>query len=95
MNCGTNVDDCAGITCGSGQCVDGVDAAFCDCPPGKSGLDCSKTSSRDLDLEIAGPSHVLSVYPFALNCSALTIGVWVKYSMKDGQGSFLQFYLTS
>lgn len=92
-NCENNMDDCAGVDCGQGECIDGVEQAFCKCPVGFTGLSCSKTTSRDLDLQMMASAEVQSVYPFDVNCTELTLGAWVKY-VNDRQGTFLEFYLT-
>ena len=42
MNCETNIDDCEGVSCESGVCVDGLDVSFCECEFGKVGANCGK-----------------------------------------------------
>ena len=38
-----NIDDCGDRKCNGGECVDGVQTAFCRCPAGKMGPACDKS----------------------------------------------------
>ena len=38
--CEVNRDDCAGVACVHGACVDGADDYWCDCVPGYTGRLC-------------------------------------------------------
>ena len=40
-NC-DEVDDCIGVNCGNGRCVDGVDSFSCTCNPGFTGPNCDE-----------------------------------------------------
>lgn len=39
-NCENNIDDCGGVDCGTGTCIDGVDSFSCDCLTDTSGRNC-------------------------------------------------------
>ena len=38
-NC-DEIDDCVGVSCGNGRCVDGMDSFSCTCNPGFTGEFC-------------------------------------------------------
>lgn len=38
-NC-DEIDDCVGVNCGNGECVDGIDSFSCTCDPGFTGKLC-------------------------------------------------------
>lgn len=38
--CVENIDDCMGVFCGNGTCVDGVNTFTCDCTAGYTGIEC-------------------------------------------------------
>ena len=41
--CDTSLDDCASVSCANGgECVDAINTYYCECPIGKSGIDCDK-----------------------------------------------------
>ena len=41
----TDIDDCEGVNCNDGQCIDGVDSYRCDCDVGFNGDHCEISES--------------------------------------------------
>lgn len=52
-NCEENIDDCAGVVCNSGTCIDGFETALCECPVGIAGHDCGKGKGMGLALKMS------------------------------------------
>ena len=47
-NC-DEIDDCIGVDCGNGECVDGINSFSCACDPGFTGELC-KTSKLNINI---------------------------------------------
>lgn len=98
VNCQTNIDDCVGVNCGTGKCVDGVGVAFCECPAGKSGNNCEKDINRNYDLQFTAEGEISNLKPFSLNTSEFSLGLWVRYtdvSSTTAGTPFVKLYSTS
>ena len=44
-------------------------------------------------MQFDGRGDAYSLYPFVLNVSSSSLGVWVRYADKDGSGTFLSMHV--
>ena len=47
---------------------------------------------RDMDIDFYGKGGADSFYPFSLNTSSSTLGVWVRYATDGDKGMFLSIH---
>ena len=62
QDCSINIDDCSGINCGNGTCIDLVNGYKCHCSPGFTGNNCQT------DINECDPNPCIN----AVNCNDLT-----------------------
>jgi len=95
-NCEQSQNDCVNVICqNGGQCVDGVNTHFCECPIGKTGRNCDKDVDDDFDIAFFSEDNTATActsYPFSLGVNSFSIGLWVRFSERRGEGTFLTLF---
>ncbi|XP_050392556.2 uncharacterized protein LOC126811123 [Patella vulgata] len=95
--CATDINECASANCPtSATCINLKNSHYCKCPAGKALPNCQQNVNLNYDIclrKSLSRGSAMVAFPLSINSvDGFTIGLWVKYDMMGGIGTFLSLY---